>query len=261
MVKITWYGTAAVMIETNENRIVFDPFMKDLPEGDELPSLTDQRRAAFHSVENIVITHGHLDHLASVCALYANRSCSVFASNSPLSTLRSQGFAAEKLRLIEGGDVLEFSDLSIQAFPGKHIQYDWKIFAQLLQRIHSQESFLRLVRLSQLNRHYPENKETLFFEIRADGKRIQLMGSADLLADVDYPVGADVLILPHQGRSDIDRHNSRLVRQLRPRRVLVDHYDDAFPPISSFVPVDSFCREMSKDIPTEKLIEGVPCYV
>lgn len=82
------------------------------------------------------------------------------------------------------------------------------------------------------------------------------MGSADLDDSVDYPINADALILAHQGRSDIDEHNQRIVNILKPKRVLLDHYDNSFPPISSNVEVDEFCHIMSKTIPTEKLIEG-----
>ncbi|MCD8217667.1 MAG: hypothetical protein LUD01_06425 [Clostridiales bacterium] len=38
--------------------------------------------------------------------------------------------------------------------------------------------------------------------------------------------------------------------------LLLDHYDDAFPPVSELTPVDDFCRRMSAKVPTEKMMEG-----
>jgi len=66
--------------------------------------------------------------------------------------------------------------------------------------------------LLKLDLQYKENHEIVFFEIRAEGKRIQIMGSADLADGVEYPTEADVLILPHQGRSDIDSHNKATIK-------------------------------------------------
>ncbi len=97
----------------------------------------------------------------------------------------------------------------------------------------------------------------MFYEILAEGKRIQLMGSANLNENENYETGADLLILPHQGRSDIDEINTVIVQKLKPKRVLLDHYDDAFPPYSAQINVDGFCQRMSKTLPTEKLLEGI----
>ncbi len=257
--KLTWYGTASIMLETAESIIAFDPFMKRLPQGAEPQSLADERKAAFLSADKVIITHGHLDHLASVYELYNDRSCNVYASKTPLNTLRAQGFAAERLHLAQPGSILEFSDLSVLVHQGKHVKYDLGVLLQILGRISSKEDFRQLRQLSWLNGLYPENGETLFFEIIAEGKRMQLMGSAELAVDADYPTGADVLILPHQGRSDIDRHNMRIVHRLKPKRVLVDHYDDSFPPISSRVPAEAFCCEIG--IPAEMMSEGESIFI
>ncbi|MCR4951559.1 MAG: hypothetical protein K6A40_09585, partial [Solobacterium sp.] len=77
------------------------------------------------------------------------------------------------------------------------------------------------------------------------------MGSMNLL-DEDYPEGADLLILPFQGRSDIDSFGEQIIRRLKPKTVLLDHYDDAFPPMSGTVETASF-EALLKDR------YGIPC--
>ncbi len=66
------------------------------------------------------------------------------------------------------------------------------------------------------------------------------MGSLNLSADVEYPTGADMLILPFQGRSDLEEYGLSIVRRLKPKKVYLDHYDDSFPPISDEISTKKF---------------------
>ncbi|MCD7808779.1 MAG: MBL fold metallo-hydrolase [Erysipelotrichaceae bacterium] len=202
--KVTWYGTASILIETSDTSLLFDPYMKYLPKNYESPEVKQERQNIFQNQKHILINHGHLDHLSSINELYHGLNCQIYLTKTPYHTLQSQGFSKDKLYLIKPNDILKFSNTIVKSYYGK---------------------------------------------------RIQLMGSADLDDYVDYPINADDLILPHQGQSDIDAHNQKIVIILKPKRVLLDHYDNAFPPISSDVAVDDFCNMMSKIIPTEKLIE------
>ena len=105
----------------------------------------------------------------------------------------------------------------------------------------------------------PENGEILFYEVLCGGKRIQIMGSLNLADDVEYPTGADQLILPFQGRSDLAQYGLKIVQRLKPKEVLLDHYDDTFPPISADIDTTGFeqllwaregivCRAMTKGV-------------
>ncbi len=161
-----------------------------------------------------------------------------------------------KLIKICPNEEIVLSHIVVRVIQGKHVKFK---VSDLLKATFSKRHLLHPLRKLKLcvdYCKYPEHKETLFYEIVLENKRIQIMGSADLHDDIDYPTGADVLILPHQGRSDMDEHNKKIVERLMPKRVLLDHYDDAFVPFSSEIDVTAFCGEMSKTIPTQKLIEG-----
>ncbi len=254
--EITWYGTASIYIEASGTSLIFDPFLKYLPEGYEADELRKQREKAFGTAATILITHGHLDHLSSIPTLYRNKPCTVFLTETPTATLTKQAFPETKIHRIAPGDILQFSGVSVCVYQGKHIRFDAKFILQKVFRLSSWKQFPRLIHLLKLNLQYKENGEIVFYEIEAEGKRVQIMGSADLADDVEYPTEADVLILPHQGRSDIDSHNEAIIKKLKPKRVLLDHYDNAFPPVSELTPVDDFCRRMSTNVPTENMIEG-----
>lgn len=93
------------------------------------------------------------------------------------------------------------------------------------------------------------------------------MGSMNLDSNTEYPTGADALVLPLQGRSDQDTYALALVERLKPKAVLLDHYDDAFPPLSSQVDTSGFvrnvqerygiyCKPLRKECPVELPIHG-----
>jgi L-ascorbate metabolism protein UlaG (beta-lactamase superfamily) len=87
------------------------------------------------------------------------------------------------------------------------------------------------------------------YDISVAGERVLLMGSLNLDRETEYPVGADLLIMPLQGRSDIAKYAMKFLERLRPKRVLVDHCDDAFPPISSRVDTGRFAALMNHRYP------------
>ena len=78
------------------------------------------------------------------------------------------------------------------------------------------------------------------------------MGSMGLDPEVAYPTGADLLILPYQGKSDPLEYAASLVDRLHPKAVLLDHYDDSFPPMTALVDTAAFEKYI-----TEKY--NIPC--
>ena len=54
--KLKWYGTASILLESGETRLLFDPYLHAFAEGAPLP-LAEARTA-----DAIFITHPHLDH-------------------------------------------------------------------------------------------------------------------------------------------------------------------------------------------------------
>lgn len=257
--KITWYGTASILIESGKDAVLFDPFMKDLPPRMEPVDKTALRLAAFQRQKHVVITHGHFDHLSSIVQLYRDRAANMKIYLPPIArdTLLSQQFPAQPLHSIVPGDTVTFGDIRIHVYQGKHIKFDAGLILKTIFRPNLWCHLPRALRIGRTSRQYQEGGQTYFYVIEAEGKQVQLMGSADLDGSVQYPTCADVLILPHQGRSDIDAHNRRIALCLQPKRILLDHYDDTFPPISTEVETDSFCDGVAGMVKAEKMVEGV----
>lgn len=253
--RLRWYGTAAVMLESKGCKLVFDPFLGMPLKEDEAQRA--KRIAAFHSADYVFVTHGHFDHIHDIPELYADSDKTIYASKTPCETLKEHGVGEDKLRLIAPGDSLTVGAFKIRVLQGKHCKFDFGVVRKTVFKSDTALHQKRLAKLWLLNKKYPENGETLFFELEAEGKRIQLMGSMGMDMNTAYPVFADVLILPFQGTGDPASTVRPIVEKLLPQTIYLDHYDDAFPPLSSLVPTAGFVRDMTgKGVPTVALRQG-----
>ncbi len=262
--KITWYGTASLLLQHGHQTIVFDPFCK-LPihglKNDTKPLLHGE---SFSQAQEVFITHGHLDHLYHVPRLYGNRNdVKIFCTETPRRTLIATGMVSEQITTIKPGWKETHGAFRIEAFQSKHCRFDLPLILHIMSSKRTWQSPLYAIQLLLESKKYPQNNEILFYEIGCDGIRLQIMGSMNLCADVDYPTGADVLILALQGRSDQDTYALKFVDRLRPKKIFLYHIDDAFPPLTETVDTSGFIRNVWEqfNIPCEPFIEGVPVEV
>ena len=66
---------------------------------------------------------------------------------------------------------------------------------------------------------------------------------------VSYPQGADLLFFPYQGRARMDREMLPFLDAVRPKAVTIDHFDDAFPPITHRINAKHFVPTVKKRLP------------
>ena len=224
---------------------MFDPFfplnenMGEQPL-DEIPPL-----------DGIFVSHGHFDHIAgipAVCKRYGEK-VGVYCTRTPRDTLVTKGMDSGRIYQISPGDVISMGDLEIQVLKGKHIKFDfWQIARTLLNpRMIAYRKNLRYILKE--NAVCAESGETVVYNIQAGGKQVLLLGSANLDAETKYTKGADMLILPFQGRSDIEKYAMQIISRLLPKQVLLSHFDDSYPPITSSVNTEPFRLLMRKTYP------------
>ena len=240
--QLSWYGTASVMLVSEGTRIVFDPFL-----GIPLHETLCRRRLRaikYRTADAVLVTHGHFDHILDIPKLYHNSDIEIYATKTPCKTLLKRGVDREKLRLIAPGSQVTIGNFTITAYQGRHCRFDFGVVCKTVFKKDTLLHFKRLTELLRLNRRYEENGETLFYEIKAEGKRVQLMGSMGLDPFTDYPTGADVLILPFQGTGDPAATVAPIILRLKPKAICLDHYDDTFPPMSSHIDTVGFTAKL-----------------
>ncbi len=253
--KLRWYGTASVMIESNGFKLMADPFL-GIPI-EENRFRRQLRAIPFRAADAVLVTHGHFDHILDLPRLYNDSFIEIYATATPCNTLLDKGMKLSRLHWIEPGETYEIGDFSIRVYGGRHCRFDLGVVCKRIFKAETFRNPKRLIQLLELNREYPENGETVFYEITAEGRRIQLMGSMGLDPAVDYPTGADALILPFQGTGCPAKTVMPIIERLQPKSIYLDHYDDAFPPMSDHVETATFAAQMSaKGLPTTAMIRG-----
>ncbi len=253
--KITWFGTASLLIEHENDSILIDPFLT-LRGAENLTALSD-----YHQAESILVTHGHIDHLGSIPLILRNLDATVYCSECPCATLERRKVDEDQIVTIRPGDTLHFGDIKVNVLSGKHIQFDSRLIKSTFLNLRILRYFPNLVLLLLKNHSYQEGNETLAFQITCGHKKVLVLGSLGLNEQENYPKNVDMLVLPYQGASDLITPTLAVIRQIKPRTVLLDHFDDAFPPISRKIdtkPLKKALAEHFPGLPVVKPTSGKP---
>ena len=228
--QLTWYGTASVALSGREGAILFDPFLP-------LPgSAVETRAEDFDGASHIFVTHGHLDHIASLPEIVKrNPQAKVYCTQTPFRTLRKKGIPEKNLEQIAYNQCIHANGFLVRVRHSCHAVLPGVSGKRLLYILKSPER-KNLLYLAKEHSVCRENGETVMYEIRAEWKTVLVMGSMNLRDDVEYPENADVLVLPYNGWEDNYPPAVRTIERLKPARILLDHYDDTFPPLT--MPLD-----------------------
>ena len=228
--QVVWHGTAAVEVRCPSGRILFDPFVPLRG------SSSGVRLEDYDGFPDIFVTHGHFDHIACIPGIAGRNShVRVHCTRTPYGTLRKKGVPAEDLALVCPGQTWKGSGFAVHVLPGRHAVLPRASFSRVASWLRSPFRG-NLFRIAWEHWQCRENGETVFYHMEAEGKSLSLMGSLNLRDDVAYPRHADALVLPYNGWADDFPPAVRAIDRLGPRRVLLDHYDDSFPPVTG--PVD-----------------------
>lgn len=247
MISITWFGTATILIKSNDKNILFDPFIR-------YSKLNDiEYINRLSNFKNILITHGHIDHTLHLEKLYKNKCAKIYCTNSPYNRLHKK---MNNLVKIKYNDSIKIDNFNIKVLPGKHIKFDLKLIFKTLFNKNIIKYFSNLVYLSFNHIKCRENKETVIYYIEIDNIKILLMGSMEL-NNIDYPKNVDYLILPFQGRSDLDKKVIPIIDKINPKKIFLSHFDNSFPPISTNVSTSTIKKNYKNIIIPEYELEYI----
>ena len=240
--RVRWYGTASIVIETNLTKIIFDPFVPLRY------SKVDTRLEDYDGFDSIVVTHGHFDHISSIPDIVSrNVGVKIYCTKTPYNTLRRRGISEEHLIKISPNDVLNIGDIKITVYKSKHAVLQGSLTSYLLKS-RTYRYIKNVPYILSENNKCPEANETVLFWVEADGKKVAIMGSMNLAKDVVYPTGCDLLVLPYVGYRDNLAHAKPIIQRLKPKKIILDHWDDTFPPITIEVDTTKVKKEYEGNI-------------
>lgn len=227
--ELIWHGTASVEAVCGQGRLLFDPFVP-LKGSPVKGSIAD-----YDGFSDIFVTHCHLDHVVDLPEIARrNPGTVIHCTRAAYDTLRKKGVPEKNLSLLRYGDRLAVNGFAVRVFHGRHAVLP-KLDAKRVMSWIKSPARWNVPYMYRENRACREQDETVCYQLEADGKTVFLLGSMNLRDGVTYPTGADVLVLPYAGWVDNLPPAVRVLERLRPKRVLLDHYDDTFPPLSSLV--------------------------
>ncbi len=237
-----WYGTAAVSIENNGTKLLFDPFVrmnKRLK-----PRITVN---SFTHADAIFTTHGHFDHISSIPEIEKKADIPVFGTETTVNTLVKQGVPPHRLKKVVPGDRTSIGNFTVTAYKTKHLVFDKKYIATVFPACFA--AFPKFFYLVFKAFKYPDNHENIGFEVACDGKRIFIMGSFGTAPDEKYPKNCDLLVLPLGGCISIYRNIAPFIAETQPKKILITHYDNAFPPETRRSDAEGIRADILRDFP------------
>jgi L-ascorbate metabolism protein UlaG (beta-lactamase superfamily) len=246
--KLTWFGTAGFRIETEHHSILIDPYFTRNEKAD-----PEQQMSAsdIEDTNFIFISHGHFDHIYDVPKIASNTNSIVYCGQGVDGTLIHKGLSKDLIhRVVSDGEYFDFDGLGARAFYSKHVKFDRWLLIKTLARIN-----FRLSRYLPLLREYPEG-QVLSWRFTTEGRVIHHFGSGGSSQDELEKLGeqsTDILLVPMQGHTHIDKIAHKYVKALNPKVVIPHHQDNFYPPISTMVNTDSFSRLVKMTNPDTKI--------
>jgi L-ascorbate metabolism protein UlaG (beta-lactamase superfamily) len=200
-VRLTWLGHATWLVESEQHRLIVDPFLTENPAASYPAGDVD--------VQFVLLTHAHFDHIADAAAIANRCQATLIASYEVATWFAEKQSVANTLGMNIGGSVnMPFGKL------------------KMIQAIHS----------SQL----PDGSyggPAAGFLIQIEGKQIYFAGDTALYSDMQLTgqVGLDAAIVPIGDLFTMGPEDSiQAAKWLKAKLVLPSHYG-TWPPIQQDV--------------------------
>ena len=124
-----FFGTTTIAIDDGATRIMIDGFFsrpgmlrsmfgKVAPDAQRIDRALEQGEVTHAAA--VLVAHSHFDH-AMDCAAVADRTGAVVVgSQSTANIARGHGLAEDRIRVVKGGETLEFGGFTVQVFSSPH---------------------------------------------------------------------------------------------------------------------------------------------
>ncbi len=245
--KIKWYGTATLLLESGDTRILIDPHLK---EGN--PALRRVPVEEASRVEAIFITHPHFDHFKDINA-FTGGGQRVYVSENGIAHARANGMDTDSMQPLAANEMHRVGAFTVRTYQSGHCKFDAGTVLGIVFKPKTWLHFATSVGLLKTSKKFPIGRDIFALDISDGEKRVVVLGSAGMDANTEYPQGADLLVFPYQGRCGMHRYMGKFLQTFCPKAVMIDHFDDSFPPFTHAVDVKKFAPAAREILPEAKL--------
>ena len=240
--KLTWFGTASLAMESGGTKLLLDPFFRMNK------ALAPIPMESFTGYDAILLTHGHVDHIYDVPKIAAaDPHTPIYCTRAPQRSLMRMGVPAAQIRRIAPEQTFHVGAFTVTVRQGRHVRFNLPYIAASTPTC--LRSPLKAATLIVSGVTLPQRGEIVIYEIRCEGKTFTVMGSFGMDDATGYTADPDVLVLPYNGSTNIPALANAPLRRLRPKTVVFDHYDDAFPPLTRRMDVEAYEARLNADFP------------
>lgn len=248
MIKFTWLSTASVLLDINGEKLVFDPFLSFNKKINH-PSVSD-----FSDADYFFNTHPHFDHLCDVPEILKHSKSQIFGTPQMKKNLEKSNVPAERISVINEYDQITTQNAKITVLPSAHCKNDFFTVFQVVMRALFKFQLLKCLKILKVHKSFPMKNKIFSFQIESEDKTILLHGSAGYDESSTFAKPVDILIWAYQGSSDMARYSLEIIKKIRPKKVILTHFDDTFPPLTHKVNTSKFVSLMKKQLPQVEVI-------
>ena len=223
---LKWLGTAGWEIQFAQTKILIDPFLtrKQAAGGEEWKTDEEAVLKVIGGADYIFAGHSHADHIADIPFIAKRFGAKVIGSRTTINLALSAGVDKAQLTAISGGEKLDFKDFSVQVIESQHavLKRDGQKRQPKPAEITSPLSG------PILGKHFVEGGSYLYYF--TFGKlRLLDQSTGNFIEENLRGLEPDVAILAENSNYDW----TEAIKILRPKTVIVHHYDDWRVPFSS----------------------------
>lgn len=226
-VTLKWLGVVGWEIRVGKTTILVDPFLTRRRAERDHSWQTDEAAVleTIQAADYIFIGHSHADHAGDAPFIAKRFGAKVVGSRTTANLMLSAGIDAAKLTAIRGGEKFDFGDFSVEVVESRHGipegQYEVSETKELLSPV-------RQI----LGRHFVEGGSFLYV-FTFGNRRVLHQSTANFVEEKLPGLNPDMALLAEPGRGYTLKN---ALRALKPKTIIVQHFDDWRAPFSQALP-------------------------
>lgn len=223
---LKWLGTAGWEIQIGQTKILIDPFLTRQQADASEEWKTDEEAVlkVISGADYIFAGHSHADHIGDIPFIAKRFGAKILGSRTTVNLSLSAGVDKAQLTTISGGEKLGFKDFLVQVIKSQHgiLTRDGQ------KRQPKSAEITRPLSGPILGKHFVEGGSYLYYF--TFGKlRLLHQSTGNFIEENLQGLEPDIAILAENSNYDW----TEALKILRPKTVVVHHYDDWRVPLSS----------------------------